>query len=229
MALPAQPNRSLMDGLACLQAITVCERAVGTRELARQLGLEATRVNRLLGTLAHLGLAEKDEKRRYRPGPAVHVLAAQAMFGSGLLRRALGHLDALRDTGLMIAMGVLWTDRVAYLYHGGSDTPASQAIGHVRLYPARRSGLGLAMLAERTLAEVDGLYRGIERREVRQAVRFARAEGYALADRGDGRTLGVALQGGHAAIGLAGQFSDEDIPGLVERLTVSAGRIEAET
>ncbi|MFP4355024.1 MAG: IclR family transcriptional regulator [Phycisphaerae bacterium] len=229
MALPAQPNQSLIDGLACLQAISVADEAVGTRQLARQLGLETTRVSRLLGTLAHLGLAEKDENRRYRPGPAVHVLAAQAMFGSGLLRRAMKHLDELRQTGLMVAMGVLWQDRVTYLYHGSAETPPAEAIGHVRLYPARRSGLGLALLAERTFAQIDALYRGAARREVKQAVRQTRRRGYALAQRDDGRTLGAALQGGHAAIGLAGAFADTDIPRLVERLTVAARRIDSET
>jgi len=87
--LPAQPNQSLIDGLACLQQLASEREPVGGRELARDLGLEPTRVHRLLRTLAHLGLAQQDAQRRYRPGPGIHVLAAQAMFGSGLLRRAL--------------------------------------------------------------------------------------------------------------------------------------------
>ena len=38
--LPAQPNQSLIDGLECLQALSSTDRPVGSRELARMLGLE---------------------------------------------------------------------------------------------------------------------------------------------------------------------------------------------
>ena len=41
--------------LACLQAVVTSNRPLGSREVARLLGLEHTRVNRLLGTLC-LGL-----------------------------------------------------------------------------------------------------------------------------------------------------------------------------
>src|SRR5262245_29763060 len=102
--LPAQPNQSLIDGLACLQALASSSEAVGNRELARALGLEPTRVNRLLKTLAHLGLAEQDAQRRYRPGPAIHVLAAQSLFGSKLIRRAIGPLEELHRFGLIVAL-----------------------------------------------------------------------------------------------------------------------------
>ena len=122
--------------------------------MARQLGLEPTRVNRLLKTLAHLGLAEQDAQRRYRPGPAIHVLAAQAMFGSGLLRRAMPVLEGLHALGCTVAMGVLWRDRVCYLYHGGPDTPAAEALGRVGLFPAAASGIGCALLAQQTADDV---------------------------------------------------------------------------
>jgi len=56
--MPAQPNLSLINGLTCLQELIASPSLVGSRELARRLGLEPTRVNRLLGTLAQLGLAE---------------------------------------------------------------------------------------------------------------------------------------------------------------------------
>ena len=122
--LPAQPNRSLIDGLACLQALAGTSGAVGCRELGRRLGLETTRVNRLLKTLAALGLAAQGQDRKYRPGPGIHVLAAQALFGSGLLRRAIDPLEDLHRFGLTVALGVLWRDHVAYLYHAEAGMPA---------------------------------------------------------------------------------------------------------
>jgi DNA-binding IclR family transcriptional regulator len=126
--LPAQPNQSLIDGLSCLQALASAGKPVGSRQMARELKLEATRVNRLLKTLAHLGIAQQTPDKQYIPGPAMHVLAAQAMFGSGLLHRALEPLESLRRFKLAVAMGVLWRDHVSYLYHGG---PGTKAAGHL--------------------------------------------------------------------------------------------------
>lgn len=146
--LPAQPNQSLIDGLACLQNLAAQRGSIGVRELARQLDLEPTRAHRLIRTLAHLGLAEQDADRRYRPGPGIHVLAAQAMFGSGLIRRALGPLSQLHELGLIVAMGVLWRDHVAYLYHGEPDMTPQQAIGRVGLHPADRSSIGKVLTAK---------------------------------------------------------------------------------
>lgn len=219
--MPAQPNQSVIDGIACLQALAGSDEPVAGRDLARELGLEPTRVNRLLGTLRHLGLAEQDERRRYRPGPGIHVLAAQAMYGSGLLRRALPALDLLRDTGLVIALGVLWRDKVAYLYHGQADQPASQAIGRVGLYPASKSGLGLAILTSHTKSELNRLFPDKDERvKVIQSVIEAKAVGYAVAEREDGsRTLGLALTAfPHAALGVSGRIHKRHFASLVDRL-----------
>src|SRR5450432_664771 len=110
--MPAQPNQSLANGIACLQALTAAEDAIGSRELARRLGLEPTLANRLLGTLAELGLAERTPERKYRPGPGIHVLAAQSLRGSGLLQAALPVIRGLLDEGLAVALGVLWRSDV---------------------------------------------------------------------------------------------------------------------
>src|SRR5258706_11898625 len=112
--LPAQPNQSLIDGLTVLQALAVSTEPVGGRALARELGLEATRVNRLLKTLAYLGMARQTPKRKYLPGPAMHVLSAQSLFGSGLIRRALPVLENLQQSGHVVALGVLWRGPVCY-------------------------------------------------------------------------------------------------------------------
>lgn len=241
--LPAQPNQSLIDGLACLQALTLSREPVGSRELARLLDLEPTRVNRLLKTLAYLGLAEQDERRKYRPGPGVHVLAAQSLFGSGLIRRAIGPLDALDKLGHVVAMGVLWRDQTCYLYHASPDTPSAQRLGHPRLYPAATSGLGMALLAYRSEGELRALYAkddpdspwtakspptldgpdGLFERLAR-----IREQGYALIDIPDSprRTLGLALgTPPYAAIGVSGTFGDDEIDDLVATLRDTAAQI----
>jgi hypothetical protein len=140
--MPAQPNRSLGLGLEVLQALCTAEGPAGSRELSRRLGWEHTRVNRLLGTLADLGLAERNPDRRYRPGPAVHVLAAASLGSSRLLAAALPEIRALHDAGWTVALGVRWRDQVCYLYHGGPGRPLEDNLAGHRLYPAAHSSIG---------------------------------------------------------------------------------------
>src|SRR5687768_12021147 len=78
----SQANQSIIDGISVLQALATSEEPVGSRELARRLGLENTRVNRLLKTLAAIGMAEQNVVRKYSPGPGMHVLAAQSLYAS---------------------------------------------------------------------------------------------------------------------------------------------------
>jgi len=158
---PAQPNLSLKDGLSCLQALVAHRDPIGTRELADLLGLEPTRVNRLLKTLAYLGLAEQDDHRKYRPGPAIHVLAASSLFGSGLLRSAVGPLESLLEYGHIVAMGVLWRDQTCYLYYADPSRPediAAHGLGHSQTFPAASSGIGLTLLAQTSPESIRELY-----------------------------------------------------------------------
>lgn len=234
--LPAQPNQSLIDGLACLQALASVREPIGSRQLARLLDLEPTRVNRLLKTLAYLGLAEQDGRRKYRPGPAIHVLAAQSLFGSGLIRRAIGPLESLGRLGHTVAMGILWRDQTCYLYHAAPGAPTNQRLGHGRLYPAVTSGLGMALLAHRAEPEIRALYAKTDPESPWAATeppaldgedgllaRLARIreEGYALVQIPDSprRTLGVPVGvPPYAAIGVSGVFADREVDSLVAAL-----------
>lgn len=158
----AQPNQSLIDGIATLQALATSGVPVGGRELARRLGFEPTRVNRLLKTLAYLGIASQTADRKYTSGPGMHVLAAQSLFASGLIRRALPVLESLRRFNLVVALGVLWRDNVSYLYHAPPGVGSAEAVGRIGLYPATNGGIGLALLATRSNDEVAEIYEGRE-------------------------------------------------------------------
>ncbi len=220
--LPAQPNQSLIDGLAVLQAVAGRIEGAGSRELARELNLEATRVNRLLKTLAALGLTRQDARKKYRPGPAVHVLAAQALFASGLLRRALPHLEALHRHGLIVALGVLWRDQVSYLYHAAPGMAAGEALGRAGLFPATRSGIGMTLLAR------DADLRRFAR-DLQPRLRQVREQGYACVVTSDDRqtrSLGVALDDDSgAAIALSGHIIERRIPVLVAALRDTAAAV----
>jgi DNA-binding IclR family transcriptional regulator len=232
--LPAQPNQSLIDGMMVLQSLAGSSSEVGVRELARMLSLESTRVHRLLRTFLHLGMAERTAQGKYRPGPAIHVLASQCLFGSGLIRRALPVLERLAENGRTVALGVLWRDSTSYLYHGGAS--AAEALGRVGLYPATRSSIGLALLAQRPLEEVDRLYRqrqtpgfaGLD--ELKEELRLVRSRGFAVVDesaRPLRRTVAVTVgMPAYAGVAVAGAVSDRQLPALVGVLRQAAQDID---
>ncbi len=232
--LPSQPNQALIDGLAVLQALAMSGEPVGSREMGRVLGIEPTRVNRLLRTLAHLGMASQTPDRKYVPGPAMHVLSAQSLFGSGLVRNAVGPLQALARFDMVVALGVLWRDNVCYLYHAAPGMPLAIAMGRVGLFPASRSGIGHAILTQMPEDAVRALYAD------------APPDGYATVDalladlaivreRGwsyvphesDGTvTVGVALgEPAYAAIALSGPIAETDVREYVAALNAAAVEI----
>ena len=141
-------NQSIQCGIRCLALMAGAGQPLGSREMARRLGLEHTRVNRALGTLEQLGLAAKTENRKYRPGPAIHVLAAQSLRGSGLLSVALSELRSLHDDGCTVALGVLWEKQVCYLVHANPGEKLDESIGKHELWPAEQSSLGVVLLAD---------------------------------------------------------------------------------
>lgn len=234
--LPAQPNQSLIDGLACLQTLAGQGGSIGMRDLARQLGLEPTRVNRLLKTLAHLGLAEQDEQRKYRPGPAIHVLAAQSLFGSGLIRRALPHLENLHRHGHLVALGVRWQDKVAYVYHGMPGMKAFEALGRVELRPATLTGVGMMLLASQDNTTIRKLYRdhppegfqSVERLLAR--LREVRARGHVRMELTASpllATLAVPVGASrYAAIAFSGAITDTVADRLLPHLIAAATAID---
>ncbi|MBN8526142.1 MAG: helix-turn-helix domain-containing protein [Planctomycetes bacterium] len=145
--MPAQPNQSLADGVALLGVLCSRDGAIGSRELARLMGWEPTRANRLLGTLRDLGLAEQDAERRYRPGPGVHLLAAQCLHGSGLLTAALPVIRELRRQDLGFAVGVLWQGSVCYILRAMAGRPVEEGMHRANLYPAEQSSIGMVLEA----------------------------------------------------------------------------------
>lgn len=153
-----QLNMSVIDGIETLQAVTSFNRPVGCRELARFLNLDTTRVNRLLRTLTFAGFVRKTSDRKYTIGPAMHVLAAQSLFASQVISHAVKPLEALRAYEMVVAMGVLWKDKVTYLYHALPELGSLEAVGRLGYFPATESGVGIALLSNLDTEEVVHLY-----------------------------------------------------------------------
>lgn len=231
--LNAQPNQSLIDGIATLQALATSAEPVGCRELARQLNLDVTKTNRLLKTLAYLGIARQSANRKYTAGPGMHVLAAQSLFASGLIRRALPVLSGLRRFGHTVALGVLWERNVSYLFHAPPGLDPSSGLGRIGLLPATTSGIGIILLSEYEDEEVSALYHdqpipmfpdGVEQllaklAEVRQ-LRYARVH---VADERDHHIVAVSTGDPvHAGVALSGWIPQEATHALVTALREAA-------
>ena len=231
---PAQPNKSLKNGLACLQALAALDRPAGSRELSRLLGIEHTKVNRHLGTLTELGLAARTRDRKYMPGPAIHVLAAQALKGSGLLAAALPHIRPLMDERLAVALGILWQGRVCYVVFARPGEPVEQGIGSQALYPAAISTVGRPILAAGAGSLLDEALQAaamdghpFTRRELKAELALVRKQGYALrTEAGVINSISVAV-GTPPVAGLAfsGTIAPNAVSHLVARLAEAAGRI----
>jgi DNA-binding IclR family transcriptional regulator len=227
---PAQPNQSLQNGIECLLELADSGRPVGCRELARKLDLSATRVSRLLGTLASLGLATKTPARKYTPGPGIHVLTAMSLRGSHLLTSALPHLHRLsQKTGMSVALGTLWRTKVCYLYHGTPGQNAEAAIAGHGLCPAVQSSIGRILLAARRPEELTALYPDDETlSSLRAQLSQVTEQGYAL-ETPAGNSIAIALGTPPVAgLALAGHVDKTEIPNLLRNLTQTARDILAD-
>jgi len=230
--LPAQPLQGLIDGLAVLQRLAAGSGPLSGTELADALGLEKTKTNRILKTLAHLGFATRTSSRQYLPGPAMHVLSAQSLHASGLLRRALPELEELSKLGLVVALGVLWKRSVCYLYHHAPGGSKYEAIGKLGLYPAEGSSVGRAALAEMRDEDIRLAYEKSAPEGFESVDKFigeledVRRKGYAMVRWPDHISLSVSLgAGSEAAMALSGQIPEDGVAAHVEILKKAAERI----
>jgi len=145
-----------------LQGIAASDHPIGGRELSRILELDITKVNRMLRTLAYLGLVRQTPDRKYTSGPGMHILAAQSLYATGYIQNAIAPLESLKNFGLIVAMGVLWQDKVTYLYHALPGMNSVDAMGRLSYYPATISGIGLSLLSELDDDEISHLYKDKE-------------------------------------------------------------------
>jgi DNA-binding IclR family transcriptional regulator len=177
-----QPNRSVQNGLACLEAVSRADAPVGSRELARQLDLGHATVSRLLNTLAELNYLSKTENRKFTPGPGLHVLTAQSMNNSHLLRCSL---PTLRELGELhryrVALGTLWRGLVSYMYFQFEDRNFQTGLMGHRTFPAHDSSIGRVLMAHRPPLPDGETYPDSMSIPAAEAEKI-RAQGYAFVD-----------------------------------------------
>lgn len=142
---PAQPNQSIITGVTVLQEVVTANVPLGSRELARRLGLEHSRVNRVLGTLVHIGMLRQDESRKYSAGPGIHALSAQSLHASGLIPASLRPLGELQKLGATVALGIVWRESVVYLLHADPGMDLASTAGAHHTFPVQESVIGAAL------------------------------------------------------------------------------------
>ena len=206
--MSSQPNQSLIDGIRCLQYLTANDGPLGCRELARQLDLSASKVNRLLMTMSSIGLTTQDEKRRYLPGSAIHALGAQAMRSSSLFRKTITVLNNIAIEDHIVALGVLWEDKVVYLYHSKPGQDKYEALLDYKMQPACNSVLGICLLSELPDDKLISLLGEKRFMSVRLLIEDSRETGHVVMKHDDGETSMATLVTGvdKAALAFAGFF-----------------------
>ena len=217
--MSSQPNQSLIDGIRCLQYLVSSGRAIGCRELARLMGINTTRVNRLLMTMASIGLTMQDEQRRYLPGPGIHALAAQAIRGSALFSQALPLLESYAPKDIVVAMGVLWEDQVIYIYHSEPGSQMSQALAGFHMLPAWQSVIGMSLLAAESDEELQKRFVDEQWRQLAPHIAQQREFGRVVWHHDDGEVSMAKPLGAHsAALAFAGMWQADDAA-IDERLS----------
>ncbi|MCH8475028.1 MAG: helix-turn-helix domain-containing protein [Opitutales bacterium] len=226
--LPAQPNRSLIEGLEVLLAVAQSKEPVRVRQLGRELGMTPTRVQRFLGTLRHLGMVDQHPDRRYGVGSGIHALSAFALSASGLAQQAMRVLPQLDDLEMIVALGVLWRNTVNYFYFNLPGVTASHALGKTDGYPARDSSIGLLLLAQKPPEFVAEFFPD-EHEELLPLLRVIAQRGYALITRPEGEASLAVPIGNPPIAGLAvsGQLRDDTFDKVLKRLRETAAQISA--
>jgi DNA-binding IclR family transcriptional regulator len=243
--LPKQPNRSLIEGMRILQLVMNSAEPSRVVDIARELGLELTRAHRLLRTLTALGFLRQTAGRRYVGGPAVPILASQAMHASGFVQQILPVLqDLLKETGMLVAYGLLWERTVTYLFHAWPGTRIEQAIAGHEVLPATHSRIGLAILSQMDERDVEVFYKNHDTApfgsldDLLAKLRSYREAGFAydkslVKDKKtpkNERSLALTVSGNpHAAIALGGLIPPGDVPMRLGQLRAALQRISSKT
>jgi len=231
-AMSSQPNQSLIDGIRCLQYLVSSGRAIGCRELARLMGINTTRVNRLLMTMASIGLTMQDEQRRYLPGPGIHALAAQAIRGSALFSQALPLLERHAPKDIVVAMGVLWEDQVIYIYHSEPGSQVTQALAGFHMLPAWQSVIGMSLLAAESDEALIPRFTPEQWQQLHPHLVQQRTQGHVVWHHDDGEvSMAQPLGARPAALAFAGmwQVNDDVVNTRLEALHQLAAQLTQKT
>jgi IclR family transcriptional regulator, KDG regulon repressor len=227
-------DKTLLKGLAVLEALARSDGARGVSELARELRLTKSNVHRTLQTLCSAGYVKKGEPADYECTMKVPYLAAAILARVDMKRLAEPALQVLaRETLETVHLSVLDGAEVFYMHKIDSPHPVraySEISGRA---PAYCVATGKALLAFQPGDAVQGLGRLVAHTSrtittheaLRQELAQVRAQGFAV-NRGEWReTVGglaapIFDAGGRAvaAVGISGP-TERLRPALTRKFT----------
>lgn len=144
-------SQSLERGLMVLELLDAAPAPLGVREIARQLDLSTTIVQRLVNTLAaYKYLEQASETRRYRIGPRALGLGSALLRHDKLISGANAELQQLATEGLSGFLGVLRGVRAVYLLAVQGRGPIA-----VRAIPGEMAYLHSTAMGKILLAAMD--------------------------------------------------------------------------
>ena len=144
-----RPIGSVVHACQILEAIAAAGGPLGVNELARQVGLDPSSVSRLVRTMEHHRLLERDPAtNRVNLGMGLVLLASGVLHGLDVRSAAGFELDRLsRETRETINLGVWDRDAALIVDHRSGLEPIA-ALGWVgRRDPAHATSLGKTLLA----------------------------------------------------------------------------------
>jgi IclR family transcriptional regulator, acetate operon repressor len=205
----AASNGMLDKGLTLLEALAEHPQGTGVSQVAREVGLPASTVHRLLANLVERGFVSFDsDSRRYYLGLKIFELSNQVSLARALSEVALPVMRRLaKTTGESIFLAVRDGTALVYIERvgGESSIQITGAIGsRGPLYCTAQGKVMLAFLPESEQAEILNQLHLKPRapntitdpRELRKELQWTRERGWAIADEENQegiRAIGVAL------------------------------------
>ena len=153
-----QATRTLLRGLAILEALAAADEPLGPTALAEIVGLDKATVSRLLYTLCEVGYARQVDNGTYRLTTRILQLSSGVALEPELREVARPHLAALSAaTEETVHLGVREGTRVIYIdkIEGRHPVRLVSAVGQTM--PVHTTSLGKAALAWLPEEELDRL------------------------------------------------------------------------
>ncbi len=188
-------DTTIIKGLRVLETLALSDNARGISELAREMNLNKSNVQRILGTLSVLGYVQKDPATsRYAPTLRMWEFGMRVVHRNVVRRAAQGYLRALFEK-LHESVFLCVPDNNDILYLDKMESPApvriSSQIGWRA--PAVKTASGKAILAfqsEEQLEQVIAAGRDhfhlvdIDAARLRRELAAVRADGFAISESG---------------------------------------------
>lgn len=231
-----------------LEALVERRQPVGVSELARALGLDKSRVYRLLLTLKAKGYLEQDPAtRKYMVGPKLVVLSSRILGNNDLYVQARPVMKKVRKgTGETVHLAVRMEDHAVYIAQEISPEVIGVNTEVGQREPLYCTAVGKALVAFLPEEEMDAIVQRLEfrpytPRTITSPAQFkahcwdVRAQGYAVDDEElhpGVRCIGAPIRGHEgsvvASLGISGpasRLSHDAIPRLARIVVHSANEI----